>query len=205
MTLRALPLAARLGPVVRFIVVSLLFGASLMVSANTHAAKLSVDKTGVGTVTASPGGINCGRRCAARYTDGTNVTLTASAASGYRLAGWSGACSGTSTSCTVSVTGRRYVAATFTPNSVVSNYTLSFAAIGAGTVASSPNGINCGSSCSASYASGTTVTLSASAASGYSFAGWGGACTGSGASCTVSMTGARSVTALFSQNVANIP
>ncbi len=67
---------------------------------------------------------------------------------------------------------------------------------GSGTVVSSPPGISCGATCSASYASGTTVTLTAAPASGSSFGGWSGACTGSGA-CIVSMTAARAVTAGF--------
>ena len=79
---------------------------------------------------------------------------------------------------------------------------LNVSRFGAGTVTSSSGGINCGSSCSASYASGTSVTLTAAAASGYSFSGWIGACSGTSASCTVSMTAARSVAATFSQNVA---
>jgi hypothetical protein len=45
---------------------------------------------------------------------------------------------------------------------------------GTGTVTSSPAGINCGSSCSASYNSGTLITLSALAAPGSTFAGWSG-------------------------------
>ena len=71
---------------------------------------------------------------------------------------------------------------------------------GSGTVTSNPAGISCGTSCttqSASFANGTNVTLTAAAASGSTFAGWSGACTGTGA-CTVSMTQARSVTAAFS-------
>ena len=64
------------------------------------------------------------------------------------------------------------------------------AGTGTGTVTSSPSGINCGSTCSATYSSGTSVTLTAAAASGSTFAGWSGACTGTG-TCTVSMTAAR--------------
>ena len=67
---------------------------------------------------------------------------------------------------------------------------------GSGTVTSNPSGINCGSTCSASYASGTTVTLTAAPASGSTFAGWSGACTGTG-TCIASMTADRSVTATF--------
>jgi len=73
---------------------------------------------------------------------------------------------------------------------------------GSGTVTSSPAGINCGSTCSAGYASGTSVALTASAASGSTFGGWGGSCSGTG-TCTVSMTAARSVTATFNSTAGN--
>ena len=70
------------------------------------------------------------------------------------------------------------------------------AGAGSGSVTSSPTGINCGSTCSANYNSGTSVTLTAAAASGSAFAGWSGACTGTG-TCALSMTAARNVTATF--------
>jgi aryl-phospho-beta-D-glucosidase BglC (GH1 family) len=70
------------------------------------------------------------------------------------------------------------------------------AGTGTGTVTSSPSGINCGSACSSNYSSGASVTLTAAAASGSTFAGWSGACSGT-AGCTVSMSAARSVTATF--------
>jgi hypothetical protein len=63
-------------------------------------------------------------------------------------------------------------------------------------VTSSPAGISCGSDCSESYTSGTSVTLTAAAAGGSTFAGWSGACSGTG-TCVLSMTAARSVTATF--------
>ena len=78
------------------------------------------------------------------------------------------------------------------------NFTLTVnkAGTGSGTVTSSPAGINCGSTCSASYASGTSVTLTPSAASGSTFAGWSGACSGTG-SCAVNMNTNQTVTATF--------
>jgi hypothetical protein len=80
--------------------------------------------------------------------------------------------------------------------------TVTKAGTGSGTVTSSPAGISCGSTCSASFSQGTSVALSATAASGSTFAGWSGeGCSGT---CTVSMTQARSVTATF-QAIAQIP
>jgi aryl-phospho-beta-D-glucosidase BglC (GH1 family) len=151
--------------------------------------------TGSGTVTSAPSGINCGSTCSASYASGTSVTLTAAAASGSTFAGWTGACTGTG-ACTVSMTQARAVTATF--NSPTTTFALSVtrAGTGTGTVSSTPAGINCGATCSANFASGTSVSLTASPASGATFAGWSGACTGTGA-CTVSMTAARSVTATF--------
>ncbi|MCR4279398.1 MAG: hypothetical protein NUV78_01530 [Candidatus Zambryskibacteria bacterium] len=65
---------------------------------------------------------------------------------------------------------------------------------GSGTV--SGPGISCGSDCSQSFNSGTSVALTASPSSGSTFAGWSGACSGTG-SCNVSMTANKSVTATF--------
>jgi len=77
-------------------------------------------------------------------------------------------------------------------------FTLSVNETGSGTVTSSPTGIDCGSTCSANYASGTQVTLTATPVSGGSFTGWSGACSGTG-SCIVTMNAAKSVSATFSQ------
>jgi aryl-phospho-beta-D-glucosidase BglC (GH1 family) len=80
--------------------------------------------------------------------------------------------------------------------------TVTKAGAGTGTVTSSPAGVSCGSTCSASFASGTSVTLTAAATSGSTFAGWSGACTGTG-TCTVSMASAQSVTATFNPSANN--
>ncbi len=81
---------------------------------------------------------------------------------------------------------------------VASSYTLSVSrtGTGSGTVTSTPSGINCGSTCSASFTAGASVSLSASPAGGSTFGGWSGACSGTGA-CSVTMSTARSVTATF--------
>ena len=81
----------------------------------------------------------------------------------------------------------------FTPST---NYLLTVTKTGQGTVTSDPTGIDCGSDCSESYVSGTNVTLIATPSADYIFAGWSGACSGTG-SCALSMTSARDVTATF--------
>jgi phospholipase C len=60
---------------------------------------------------------------------------------------------------------------------------------GSGTITSSPAGINCPGTCTASFSDGTSVTLSSSAAAGYSFSGFSGACSGS--ACQLSVTGGQ--------------
>jgi phospholipase C len=78
------------------------------------------------------------------------------------------------------------------------NLTVSLAGNGQGAVTSSPAGINCGTTCSASFTSGTSVSLTAAPVAGSSFGGWSGACTGTGA-CSVALTTDSSVTATFTQ------
>ena len=68
---------------------------------------------------------------------------------------------------------------------------------GSGTVTSSPTGINCGTTCSALYNAGTVVTLTATPASGSTFAGWsGGGCAGTG-TCSFTINANTAVTATF--------
>jgi hypothetical protein len=57
--------------------------------------------------------------------------------------------------------------------------------------------IDCGASCSSTYAVGTVVTLTATPAVGSNFTAWTGCDSVSGATCTVTMNAARSVAATF--------
>jgi hypothetical protein len=83
------------------------------------------------------------------------------------------------------------------PTSALFNLTVSKTGTGSGTVTSSPAGINCGATCSASFGYNTSVTLNATAVTGSTFTGWSGSdCSGPG-TCTVTMEAARSVTANF--------
>lgn len=80
--------------------------------------------------------------------------------------------------------------------------TLTVTINGNGSVISDVAGINCtaagGDTCTASVDDGTEVTLTATADAESQFTGWGGACSGSEASCTVTVNGDTNVTANFS-------
>lgn len=68
---------------------------------------------------------------------------------------------------------------------------------GLGNVTSLPAGISCPGSCSGFFPASSQVTLTASAVPGSRFAGWaGGGCAGTG-TCTLTMSGATSVSATF--------
>jgi len=74
---------------------------------------------------------------------------------------------------------------------------VALAGTGSGVVISTQAGILCGTTCSATYGSGAGVTLTATPATGSTFAGWsGGGCTGTG-TCTVTVTAPTTVTATF--------
>lgn len=155
---------------------------------------LTTSVSGSGAITSAPAGINCGTTCSASYASGASVTLTAVPSSGHTFAGWGGACAG-SAACTLTMSAARSVTAAFTANPPA-NHVLSATISGAGTVSSSPAGINCTANCSANFSAGTTVTLTANAAADRTFTGWSGACSGNG-SCVLAMSAARSVTASF--------
>jgi uncharacterized repeat protein (TIGR01451 family) len=78
--------------------------------------------------------------------------------------------------------------------------TLTVSTGGSGSGSVTGSGIACPGTCTSSYGQGTIVTLTAVAASGSTFGGWSGACSGNGA-CTVTMNAAESVAATFSETV----
>jgi len=75
--------------------------------------QLAVGVVGPGTVTSSPASISCGTKCLASFARGSTVTLTAAPASGAIFLGWTGACSGSSRTCLVTMSTDREVGAAF--------------------------------------------------------------------------------------------
>ena len=188
-----------------------LFSAGLIAAAPASAAPASflpsVTLTvgiaqGAGTVTSAPAGIGCGTTCAAPFTWGTTVQLSATPAAGSIVTGWSGPCAATTGStCTFVLTANASVTVSFgKPTLTVALLDLTPSPTPRGWVTSnglgSQPGIDCGPSCSASFDAGTIVTLWAIPLGDSIFEGWLGPCSGGGA-CAVTMDQARSVTARF--------
>ncbi len=69
---------------------------------------------GFGTVTSSPAGINCGSTCSAVFYPETSVTLTESPTAPSTFVDWSDGCTGTASTCTVTMSAAKSVTATFT-------------------------------------------------------------------------------------------
>ncbi|MGE5726155.1 MAG: InlB B-repeat-containing protein, partial [Acidobacteriota bacterium] len=68
---------------------------------------------------------------------------------------------------------------------------------GSGTVTSQPKGINCPTSCKATFNQGTKVTLTSTAGGGSGLGSWSGACSGSASTCTITLNSNQTVTATF--------
>jgi len=161
----------------------------------THLLTVSKSGSGTGTVTSTPAGINCGSTCSANYSNGSLVTLSAGADANAAFTGWAGACTGTGP-CTVTMDAAKNVTAFFTRQQYL--LAVSKNGTGSGTITSSPAGISCGAACNSMYDGGTSVTLSASPDGNSSFAGWSGACTGTGI-CVVTMDALKNVVATFTK------
>lgn len=160
-------------------------------------ATLTVLRTGsvLGTVTTNPTGISCGDVCVFEFPVNTQITLSASPDVGAEFGAWSGACSGTSMTCTFLLGASAVVTAAFEP----ATYTVTAAVggNGTGTVTSSPAGISCPGTCDLQVAHGTMMSLTAQAASGATFVGWsGGGCSGL-APCSFTVTADATINVSF--------
>jgi lysozyme len=158
-------------------------------------ASLTVTPAAGGTITGAR--IACGggaTKCSRRANPDTVLTLAATPAPGASLLRWSGGCAGAGSAqtCDVTALGKKAVSAVF-------GYpvTVELQGSGGGTVSSSPARIDCGTTCTASFAAGSTVDLIAGPDSASAFTGWGGACAGFSPGCSITVSSPTHVVASF--------
>ena len=188
-------------------------------SSSSPELQLNIDKTGLGTITSNPAGINCGSDCSEPYEEGTIVNLTAMPERGWASMGatcdyitdiiqrqlceldrlrrifLSKELPEKSSTLAVLMDRAKTVSFVFVPGSL-----LEVSKIGSGTVTSSPSDINCRvyENCRKFYATTTNITLTATPAANAEFIGWEGDCSGTG-ECILNMSDHRKVTAMFTQ------
>jgi fibronectin type 3 domain-containing protein len=156
---------------------------------------LTVTKGGTGTGTVTGTGIDCGTTCSTNYVKDDSYSFTATPDEDSVFSGWAGDCSdaGTNSTCTITMDSDKTITANF---DLKPRYDLTVVKDGAGSGNVSGPGISCGSDCTEDYVIGTSVTLTASPASGSIFSGWSGPCSGTG-DCTITMNDVKMVTATF--------
>ncbi len=148
---------------------------------------LTSNPTGAGTISASPAPGGDGK-----YDNGTVVTLTANANSGYVFSNWSGGASGSTNPTTVTISGDTSVTANFNTTGCSLSLAASPADTGYFNTDPAPGG-------DGKYTYGTVVTITAIPNTGYSFSSWSGDASGSTNPTTVTMNGNKSVTGNFAQ------
>jgi hypothetical protein len=157
-------------------------------------------KTGQGTFVSATGAFNCGANCSTQTVSlpaGSVVQITATPASGWVIADWGGACNAVASSSTV---------CTFTVSAANNTFSVTFTQIftltidvnGSGTVTVNPGNVTCPPTCTANVVGGTVLTFTATAASGNHLVGFGGPC--SGTTCTFTMTQATTLSVNFAPN-----
>lgn len=166
---------------------------------------ITVAKSGEGTVTSSPEGIDCGTVCNAVFEEGSYVFLFAKPGSGQVISGWSGDCGQwigpPKESCTLTMKSNKTASISFRPASAkTKTLQLIKKGKGTGTIHSEPAGLSCREDCRATFASfekGARVVLTAAAGKGSRFKGWSGACFGKKTTCVVKMGESKRVGAKF--------
>jgi len=129
---------------------------------------------GGSTVASEAPGIDCPTACSVAWDGGARVTLHAAAADNLRFVRWSGACTGTDTTCELTMDGPKTATALFGP----STYTGRVSVVGKGLVTNPATGLRCARTCSARFDADQTFAFKATSVQGWKFTGWAGDCRG---------------------------
>jgi uncharacterized repeat protein (TIGR02543 family) len=168
------PCASSTNPVCIFVILANTTATAMF----TPQFTLSTSVVGPGTIRQSPSG--------ASFNPGTSIALTAVPGANAVFTSWSGPCAGsTNPVCTFAISANTTATATFTQQ-----FTLTTSVVGPGTIQQSPTGT--------SFASGTSITLTAVPNTGATFTNWAGACAGNtNAACAFTITANTTATATF--------
>lgn len=139
-----------------FLKLTLFFWLAIVGTASATSYTLTVTNDGSGTVTRNPTNSS--------YPAGVTVIVTATPDSGSYFTGWSGGTNGTINPLNIMMESDLVITGNFLPYPV---YTLTLSTNGQGTIALNPTG--------GSYLSNSVVTVTATPAAGWVFAGWSGA------------------------------
>jgi phospholipase C len=166
-----------------------------------------------GTITANPTSIAKGSSSVVTVSvkNATTVTLNGTNGSKRTMSATGGAVSVAPTSTTTytaTATGAggtttAFVTITVGTGSSPIPLSVNSAGTGTGRVISTPAGINCPQSCTATFPKGTAVVLTAAAEDGTTFEGWSGGCTGKD-TCKVNLAESTTVTPIFEAGTAGI-
>lgn len=162
----------------------------------TYSISATKTGTGSGQIQLPPSGWQSFPRSQG-YNSGESVWIATIPDTGSVFTGWSGACSGTDNWCNIVMNGSKTVSANFEKQ-----FSLTVSGSGPGQINVNPPGgdrylipsfVNY-------YNSSTSVTLTPVPGTNAIFAGWSGACSGTGP-CTLIMNADKAVTATFSQQM----
>ncbi len=147
------------------------------VPSSTYLLTTKKSGEGTGAITSSDRKIKCGTACTSNYNKQDSVTLTATADPGSTFSGWSGACSGTKNTCTLTFDSANTVIAEFSKTTYTYGLKIATSTTpkGGGKIVSADGKVDC-ATCSVQYPEGTSITLNAVPSSkSVIFGSWGGA------------------------------
>jgi uncharacterized repeat protein (TIGR02543 family) len=152
---------------------------------SSHILRTSVGAAGGGSVSPNTGAGGTA------YPAGTLVTITATPSEGYDFSNWSGDASSSMNPVTVTMNSDKTVTANFKPKPVLYTLRTSVSPTEGGSVDPGTGPVG------KVYSAGTSVTITATPATGYRFTGWSGDSSGSTNPITVTMNSSKTITANF--------
>ena len=165
---------------------------TLGAAATSVVPKFAIQSYSFSATNTTGGTVSCSPACPGTYQYGTQITVSATPGTGYLFSGWT--CTGSP--CSPAYSSPTTVTLGAAPSSAVANfaaqpYSFSATAGSGGSVSCAYSSNSAPTPCSSNYTFGTSILVSASPSSGYSFASWtcnpGAACSASASNVLVTV------------------